>query len=1038
MRKLLYIFVLIGILFSCDKNEFDVQHKGDGISSGEVKISFSALLPENPVSTKTLGEIPNESINNLYLIVFDENGMLVETREAELLESVEHSDHSGEKKYSVTLTLTEKKRIIHFVANCPIDQVVYGHEASVIGNMYVENGDIAFWARIEVDELVMGKDANGNPTFLTEVDKFKCVPMLRNYAQLTITNDASNFRVEGFLIYNTTRRGTIAPYNSYGNPVGFQNFLYIDENNTLKKYNYPQLYNLPYYGHALTSTQLITTVPTEFNTQTCEVLVYRWEDTDGKRLTKPLEQTVTGYGPVYLYERKISVKQGDEALWRESPSHLIIKGKFDSDKDESFDDESTSFYKVDLTRKIDGVPQYYNILRNFHYNFTIHEVHSKGYNSLAEAVAGSTSNNLSGSASTSKFDNISDQKGRLWVSYTTKTIVGGNTLEFYYKYVPDLSSSNSSQVANDLLSSNILTGIKFENLDGSVISGYTISQHDETEGPWAGYRKVTFDINAVSDLTEEQIFTIKAVNGNSDSDAEVLSRDVHLILRKPYVMLVECNPQKVGNTIGENILVNILIPDDLTDNLFPLDLNIESDKRSLSPDQEAENNVLPVVSGNSIIPSNNGSYSFYYVKTINSMDEYKSLESRDVNGKSYKLVPTYWITNRADNASYVVVQNEYFDYGYDYWINYDNQVLDNPFAYFSNLKLSDIPSIAGENVTFTFSYNEDVAVGVPVKMTFVGLKASSDVSDSRLILNSSNEGTGTYVYTFTPAANEEVTNTITLETLKPRGNISVVLEAESYGYKSTNISNNKRPFYKFYGRFVTDGPLAPDANTPVDYKFNVGYAVEEITITLNGLIPASATNGKSNLVEVANGVYTYSPNGITGDVTLSLVTSNTSTISGTKDCSVTLSDGNEYYETETKSIKQIGKQNYTATLTFDNTEKRVSSTTQTQVWKENDIIFTINKNTSTSNVSSRNYNPIRIYSGQNVIISVPEGGVITKIVFTCNSNTYANNLKTSIGDSATINNTQVTVNLSGTSSQYTISSLSGEVRLNSIIVTYEK
>ena len=195
MRKLLYIFVLIGILFSCDKNEFDVQHKGDGISSGEVKISFSALLPENPVSTKTLGEIPNESINNLYLIVFDENGMLVETREAELLESVEHSDHSGEKKYSVTLTLTEKKRIIHFVANCPIDQVVYGHEASVIGNMYVENGDIAFWARIEVDELVMGKDANGNPTFLTEVDKFKCVPMLRNYAQLTITNDASNFRV---------------------------------------------------------------------------------------------------------------------------------------------------------------------------------------------------------------------------------------------------------------------------------------------------------------------------------------------------------------------------------------------------------------------------------------------------------------------------------------------------------------------------------------------------------------------------------------------------------------------------------------------------------------------------------------------------------------------------------------------------------------------------------------------------------------------------------------------------------------------------
>ena len=649
MRKLLYILTLFALACSCQREELMPETQGNGISTGEATISFSAMMPAPPASTKSLGGDPVEGVNNLYLIVFDENGMLVETREAELGDDVSHGAHASEQKYSVTLTLTEKPRIIHFVANCPVEQVIYGHEASVVGNMYVENGDIVYWARIEVDEIVIKTDAEGDPVtdtngnpMLTEVNKFKCVPMLRNYAQLTVTNKADNLVFEGFLIYNVTHRGTVAPYNSYSNPVGFQSFINED---TGMNYYYPELYDLPYYGHSLTSTKLDVELPTLNN----DGVTYIWNG-----VTNNVSE------PVYLYERKISVKQGNEADWRESPSHLIIKGQFDGE---------TTYYKVDLTRKVDGVPQYYNILRNFFYKFTIHSVGSAGYDSVAEAVAGATSNNLSGSAATSGFTNISDQMGRLWVSYTSKTLVEGGdgvTLEFYYKYAPDLE--NESAVAHSEISETVETGVQFENMDGgNVIESYEIASSDETTGSWAGYRKVTMTIKEPKDLAEEQIFTIKAINGTND-DAEVLSRDVQLILKTPYNMTVTCTEQ-VAAKIGEEVVVDILIPDDLTVNLFPLDLNIEAEKRSLSPDLSISMNTMPVVSGNSVIPGNEENASFYYVKTIESKDEYDALEEVTVDGKNYKVVKTYWITNRADNASKVYVQNEYFNSAYDNFIN---------------------------------------------------------------------------------------------------------------------------------------------------------------------------------------------------------------------------------------------------------------------------------------------------------------------------------------------------------------------------------
>ena len=84
-----------------------------------------------------------------------------------------------------------------------------------------------------------------------------------------------------------------------------------------------------------------------------------------------------------------------------------------------------------------------------------------------------------------------------------------------------------------------------------------------------------------------------------------------------------------------------------------------------------------------------------------------------------------------------------------------------------------------------------------------------------------------------------------------------------------------------------------------------------------------------------------------------------------------------------------------ATLTFDNTSKRTIFTTNQQVWEENGIIFTNNKDKSSSNVADYS-KPVRCYKNSEIIINCNSLGNIYQIVFKCTSSEYANHLKNSI------------------------------------------
>lgn len=131
------------------------------------------------------------------------------------------------------------------------------------------------------------------------------------------------------------------------------------------------------------------------------------------------------------------------------------------------------------------------------------------------------------------------------------------------------------------------------------------------------------------------------------------------------------------------------------------------------------------------------------------------------------------------------------------------------------------------------------------------------------------------------------------------------------------------------------------------------------------------------------------------------------------------------------------KAEYTSTLTFDDKAKRTTFTSSQQVWVENGITL-INDKAASTNAVADYAKPLRCYQGSKITVKA-DGGEISKIVFDCNSSSYATDLKNSIGTTATVSvaSDKVTVTLDG-ATEFVIAKLTKQVRMDSITVTYVK
>ena len=733
MKKILFAFSMIFALVSCvseDLPQTSIPQEGD-----KVTLTFGVQIPETGVATRSMA-VP--AITSLNLLVFDQNGYLVETAQAYVGGSTSWNDNTTPtdatktQDFTVTLTKTSAYRAIHFVANANVSGLAqFGHEDALIPSLVSTGTDDAYWQRMEFANGIASDSG-------TKLDNNTVVPLVRNFAKVTVTESLANFELEGFVVMNTRSEGTVAAYNARERKFA----KFVDSNNQAREYS---AMIAEYKGFEAG----------EQNNDTPDVADF----TTG---AKYVRETVAG---------ATETKNDDGTTTPGTNPYIIVKGKWVATGTPT-DQTESKYYRLDFVNA-GGTSGLAAILRNFSYNFTITSVEKDGM-SLDEVMnATEGENNLSFQEATQSLLNISDGTGQLFVSATNVTLVSDEPYILMYKYVPnianngtvgtakysrkglynaDRSAFESDYIAKDE-DGNELKGT----IDDAFIDAQDASMRDYYK-EFKGYSYITLLPRTPQETTWNDDIVITGGE---------LAREVRFTLQKKINMTVEAYDGNVGvednevaRATGQKVWVDIAIPANLSQYIFPLEFEIEAGALSIYPDANpdtrvttAERNNMPVRTGATIaIDEATGNLksgnTFRFVRTL-SLEEYNALKAAAGTNAETVTFTSQFLTNKAANESQVYVANHYFNTGFDGFVNPTVQEV-------KSLSFSAIGSnLNGENRTvtitsgsasaeITLNSDERTYTSCTYDLTGLGL-----YEDSVVTFSGSYEVTYGYGYTFT-------------------------------------------------------------------------------------------------------------------------------------------------------------------------------------------------------------------------------------------------------------------------------------------------
>lgn len=190
----LFLFILLA---GCTQDEI-LQPETQLPDGGDVMVRFSAMIPEyNTIQTRA-----NGGVNDMYVLVFDQSGTFI-TREMATL--TDQTETGG--TFTASLPSSTNPRVVHFISNYDWNSfsnsgVIGSNEQAVVG--LLSTTDAVFWARRELPGGInTGSFPSSNP-----------VVLLRNQAKISVSNDASNFTLQGFTIHNSPDKSSVAPFNT--------------------------------------------------------------------------------------------------------------------------------------------------------------------------------------------------------------------------------------------------------------------------------------------------------------------------------------------------------------------------------------------------------------------------------------------------------------------------------------------------------------------------------------------------------------------------------------------------------------------------------------------------------------------------------------------------------------------------------------------------------------------------------------------------------------------------------------------------------
>ena len=653
MKRLMILIFAAAVLASCVK---DAEYRSAALPSAPegaaVTIPFSVTVDNAAVpGTRTVVLDEEPTLDNLYIAVFGGSGYLKEYVKAQDLQAgtYTYTDREGEQRtvtqytFNVTLTITENRRILHFIGNGPAT-LSFGYADAVMPSLLSEDGAKAYWQMRTVSEIGAKRstseyqDGNGRNVVTGDyIDKdgnkivdgkgyvpddailaaLSNIPLVRNWAKISIeAADDSNFTPYSFAVVNVPSRGAVAPHSAAtGFVQDYQQYAFSYLTDELK---YPA--NLP------PKTIFDKSIPDAED----------FVNINAEKAVAPAG------GSVYLYERPVPTS-------KLPPSSVIVYGHYKNLTDPS-EQEGDYYYKLDLMQD----ETYYPVLRNFQYKIKISKIMSQGHHSPAAAAAAAGSADVSADITASHLSDISNGIGRLivdWMSHTYTVQENNGLLSCFF--VNDVKNWVVDMTPGTVTA----TALPMPEGESPVITELSIDP-PQTEAESAGWRVVHFKTDVPRSSVRSQTIRIQA-----QYESWHLYRDVVITLLDKQPMIARCVKTRVLAQRNVKQTLEVVIPEGLPESMFPLRFEIEPEDMTLTPDESQDNNNLPVTPGPSISdnPEYSGKPSFHFVRTLY-WDEYRTLETeRDQNMSTWRVLPCYFKTNCDDNATTIWVKCEHFD-----------------------------------------------------------------------------------------------------------------------------------------------------------------------------------------------------------------------------------------------------------------------------------------------------------------------------------------------------------------------------------------
>lgn len=824
MKKILYILSALTLaLTSCVKEEGPSAGaklpNPEGVGMLNVKIE----IPETAIATRALSKDFDFTNSTLHLAVFDGSTL----SEYALAENVGTTGEVDGKtvtyQFTVNLTLNAAPIHVHMVLNGP-DNLSYGYEDELMSRLSVSGNTPAYWGYVDLPDGITAKQVWDSTTqsyeyvkkdgkYVVEdavAEKFQKVPMVRNFAWLTVgtSSKVTNFTLDGIVLLNEPKEGTVAPYNR-------STHAFMTD---YKTYDYSGIVSA-YSGNMLTSETFDGTVPIDAD-------------------------FVDPSSGVFMYER--TAPTGTQAK-----TTIIACGKYNGDK---------VYYKIDLA-DADG---YYTVYRNFHYNITITNVAKKGSATIADAIQSGGTADPTTDTDISSLDDISNGVSRLYVQYVDTTVTSAKDMVLRYKFIPDVNNSNV--VDNDAVTLTVGNkGSYGEAIEGSTCTKAT---SDETYGGSSGWRQVTFKTTGPGTSEKHQSIT---VTGTSNGTSVKIVVTVRVIpVQTLSVECVNSDPDKVSSrrnairdTTAAPLDVRTTIPVGLPESIFPLVFDIEVVQKSLTPRAGA---YLPVTSGKS--NSGSGKATYMFQRTL-SYSEYVSLAPFDskvsfsslfksnitASASEVYVANQYFNTGSASFTNYHVAKFSNLMYHYSYTDNSDGTQTAKVSKFTFDMEEGYVMS-NGSGIPVHVYIEGGTADTTPTTLSKDDLRGegwyiytpdNSGQQNKSFEIVPDSDATSIYVQLST-----DESSPVEYETAELRGNASFVMRTVTF---NTNWNN-----FRYSNTRTSDG---------VTLTFNNIYDKYDYYLSLrDGTFTVTSTNKNIARVDInyySDYWYTYDPQSVTAD-----------------------------------------------------------------------------------------------------------------------------------------------------------------------------